>query len=597
MLSLKSKPFVYAIAAVLTTNAAWADEKSDLIQLKQEIAEEREELLELKNTAESLIDVFVQQGLLDKQKADALLRQAKTKAAQLQQEEPALATDKAHPNRIRVTHVPKFIKDEIRAEVVSDLTNKVTQQVKADAKTEHWGVPEALPGWLNKIRITADARLRLQEDSYGSGNSPYLNYLAINRDGGSLAAYNKNEQYLNTTQDRLRLRERFRLGLEMQITDEINSGLRLTTTNDFSPVSSNQTMGNTGQTYQVALDRAFIQYQAKDSWHKDWLTVTGGRMANPWLSTEMQFSPDLSFEGFTFMLSKHFNYNQPNVKQYRAPEANSRFGVHLGPQTPDSVFLTAGVFPLQEVNMSTADKWLFAGQVGMDWLVQDSSRLKLAAGYYDYQNVRAISNARDSFIYDWTAPQFMQKGNTLVPINRNDGFNSRCTSSQTFALGEGCLYGLASDFKIFNAVAVYDFAKFQPVHALFSIDYAYNLGYDAARIARDFPGYFTGSRGLDNKERTQAVQLRLDLGHSEIRRFNDWSAIIAYRYVQRDAVLDAFTDTIFHQGGTDAKGWMIGGSYGLAKNTWAMFRWFSTEAIDGPPLDIDTLALDLNIRL
>ncbi|KJV06497.1 hypothetical protein VZ94_10855 [Methylocucumis oryzae] len=567
------------------------------MQLKQAIAEEREDLLELKNTAESLIDVFVQQGLLDKQKADVLLRQAKTKSAQLQQEEPALATDKAHPNRIRVTHVPKFIKDEIRAEVVSDLTNKVTQQVKADAKTEHWGVPEALPGWLNKIRITADARLRLQEDSYGSGNSPYLDYLAINRDGGSLAAYNRNEQYLNTTQDRLRLRERFRLGLEMQITDEINSGFRLTTTNDFSPVSSNQTMGNTGQTYQVAVDRAFIQYQAKDSWHKDWLTVTGGRMANPWLSTEMQFSPDLSVEGFTFMLSKHFNYNQPNVKQYRAPEANSRFGVHLGPQTPDSVFLTAGVFPLQEVNLSTTDKWLFAGQVGMDWLVQDSSRLKLAASYYDYQNVRAIANARDSFTYDWTAPQFMQKGNTLVPINRNDGFNSRCTSSQTFALGEGCLYGLASDFKIFNAVAVYDFAKFQPVHALFSIDYAYNLGYDAGRIARDFPGYFTGSRGLDNKERTQAVQLRLDLGHSEIRRFNDWSAIIAYRYVQRDAVLDAFTDTIFHQGGTDAKGWMIGGSYGLAKNTWAMFRWFSTEAIDGPPLDIDTLALDLNIRL
>ncbi|MDP2903096.1 MAG: putative porin [Methylovulum sp.] len=82
-----------------------------------------------------------------------------------------------------------------------------------------------------------------------------------------------------------------------------------------------------------------------------------------------------------------------------------------------------------------------------------------------------------------------------------------------------------------------------------------------------------------------------------MKRFKDWSAIFAYRYIQRDAVLDAFTDTIFHQGGTDAKGWIIGGNYGLAKNTWLMFRWFSTESIDGPPLDIDTATLDLNMRL
>lgn len=115
----------------------------------------------------------------------------------------------------------------------------------------------------------------------------------------------------------------------------------------------------------------------------------------------------------------------------------------------------------------------------------------------------------------------------------------------------------------------------------------------ASRIERGFPGYL----GNDNKPKTDAFQIRLDVGDQEIRRFKDWSAILVYRYIQRDAVLDAFTDTIFHQGGTDAKGWMIGGNYGLAKNTWLMFRWFSTETIDGPPLDINTATMDLNVRL
>jgi hypothetical protein len=597
------------LAALLASSLiapVMADEKADLLKLKQDIAHEREELLNLKNTTVNLIDVFVQQGLLDKNKAASLMNAAKAKAAagvesghQPLAVETAAdtqnATDKGkNPKRIRVTYVPEFVKEEIRQEVMAGLQNKVVEQVKADAKQEQWGVPAALPTWLGRIKITADARLRMQDDVFGSTNSPndYLDYLSINREGGLLAAQHKNDQYLNTSHDRLRLRERFRLGLEAQITDGLKAGLRLSTTNQFSPVSSNQTLGNTGQSYEAAIDRAFIQYDFTDAQRNDWFSLYGGRIANPWLSTEMVYSPDLSFEGFAGTFRWHTNQNDPTVKNYRPAEANSRFGLQMGPQTPDSVFMTLGLFPLQEVNFSTTDKWLFGGQIGADWLVHNDSRLKVAAAYYDYQNTRARANARDSFTYDWTAPQFTQKGNTMVPINVNDGANSRCAGSQSLQ-GQGCLFGLASDFKIFNATVMYDFADFAPTHALVSLDYAKNLGYDANRIAREFLGF----PASNIKDRTNAFQVRLDLGHREIRRFKDWSTIVAYRYTQRDAVLDAFTDTIFHQGGTDAKGWMLGGSYGVAKNTWLMFRWFSTESIDGPPLDIDTAVLDFNVRL
>jgi hypothetical protein len=66
--------------------------------------------------------------------------------------------------------------------------------------------------------------------------------------------------------------------------------------------------------------------------------------------------------------------------------------------------------------------------------------------------------------------------------------------------------------------------------------------------------------------------------------------------LERDAVLDAFTDSDFNLGGTNAKGFVLGGSYGVEKNAWLTARWFSANEIDGPPLSIDTLFLDLNVR-
>jgi len=557
-----------------------------LLKLKEEIAQERAELTDLKNTTVNLIDVFVQQGLLDKNKAETLLKAAKQPAAG----QPAEAANK--PGRIRVTHVPEFVKEEIRQQVTADLQDKVTAQVKADAKKEQWGVPAALPAWLDRIKITGDARVRLHNDGFGNSNTKqsYLDYAAINRDKGQKTAFQNNEQYLNTTTDRFSFRERFRIGMEAKVSDGLKIASRLSTTNQFSPVSPNQVLGNTGQSFQVAFDRAFIEYDFTDHQHNDWLSLYAGRFANPWLSTEMQFAPELGFDGFAGSFRWHSNKHSAAVSQYHTVEPSSRFGLHMGPHSPDSVFLTMGVFPIQEVNFSTNDKWLFGGQLGVDWLVHDSSRLKLAAAFYDYENVRAQANGNDSFKYDWTAPQFIQKGNSMVPINVNNGINSRCTTDQSL-LGQGCLYGLASDFKIFNATAMFDYADFAPIHALLSVDFAKNLGYDAARISREFPDF------VGNRDRTNAYQVRLDLGNEEVRYLNNWSAIVAYRYVERDAVLDAFTDTIFHQGGTDTKGWMIGGSYGIAKNAWLLLRWYSTQSIDGPTLDIDTATLDFNVRL
>lgn len=73
---MMTKKTLAALLASSLVSPVWADEKEELLKLRQEIAGEREELLNLKNTAVNLIDVFVQQGLLDKQKADSLIKKS-----------------------------------------------------------------------------------------------------------------------------------------------------------------------------------------------------------------------------------------------------------------------------------------------------------------------------------------------------------------------------------------------------------------------------------------------------------------------------------------------------------------------------------------
>jgi hypothetical protein len=119
-------------------------------------------------------------------------------------------------------------------------------------------------------------------------------------------------------------------------------------------------------------------------------------------------------------------------------------------------------------------------------------------------------------------------------------------------------------------------------------NFSQNLGFDKNAIRQR-----TGET-IDAK--TKAYQVRLDIGHPEITKLGDWSTFFTYKYLERDSVMDAFTDSNFHLNGTDAKGWIVGAVYGVAKNTWLNARWLSSDAIDGPPLAIDVLLIDINAR-
>ena len=200
----------------------------------------------------------------------------------------------------------------------------------------------------------------------------------------------------------------------------------------------------------------------------------------------------------------------------------------------------------------------------------------MGLAYYPYTNIQGIPNPTlGSQVNDWTVPAFKQKGNTLFNIDADSNPSTN-------------LYALASQFQVLNLTAQLDLAHFDPYLVRLVADYANNLGFNQAEIL--------ARTGLDLQPRTQAYSLGFVVGKEALNNFGDWQAFFTYKYLQDNSVLDAFNDSDFHLGGTDAKGYIVGGSLALERRVYLRLRWLSAVEIDGPPLSIDVLQFDINAR-
>ena len=564
-------------------------------------ADEKEELLKLRNTTVNLIKQLVKQGVLTDKMAKEMIKQAETDAVKQvadakaaggkeaaagqeagagQGRGTAAGREAVPADEVRVAYVPDFVKDEIRQQVRSELREEVVGDVMQKAKNEHWGMPDALPEWTRRFKLSGDMRLREQSNFMAAYNQPfsYYNWQTINAQGNFNGANGLSgagaNAYQNTKLNRHVARERFRFGIDAEVANGVDAGIRLATGNTPNPVSTNQSLGNTGAQYQFAVDRAFLRYNAYDEKKFNWLTVIGGRTPNPFFTagSELVWDEDLSFEGAAATVRHRLTSNDMSDD--------------VGGKGP-AVFATAGIFPMQTSNLisglSNRDKWMMGGQAGLDWGFDNQDSLQIGGAYYDYQNIKALLNktgtsqcSQNTPDINQSVPQFMQGGNSLTSIcNSNDGL-------------AGGLVGLASDYKILDINMLYDMAIFSPIHVKFSADFAKNLGFNRKKILA-----YTGQ---DIAEETTAWQFKIDLGWTKLNTFGTWNVFTGYKYVERDAVLDAYTDSDFHNGGTNVKGWMLGGNYGLMKNVWLTGRWLSGDVITGPRYGLDVMQLDLNTR-
>ncbi|MCK9991216.1 MAG: hypothetical protein RugAbin2_02230 [Rugosibacter sp.] len=556
------------IAAMVATGSAHADD-------------ERASLEVLRQTTLNLINVLVDSGALTRDKADELVRKAEQDAAKK-------VAQKKPDTSVRVQYVPEVVKNEIR--------EQIKQEVLAQAKSERWAEPNAIPEWLDRITWEGDMRLRYQTDRFDKANATPFDFAfesysleaattGIDPSGGTstlfggtraadLSAVNSSGvPTANTLTDRDRFRLRARLGMLAKISDTWSGGLRLATGSSTDRVSTNQSLGQDFNKYTFLVDRAYIKFDPTE-----WLTVTGGRIPSPWFSTDLVWDEDLSFEGVAATLKPTFANNT------------------LKP------FLTVGAFPIKEENPPAANgRWLYGVQGGTQWNIRSDTRLKVGLAWYDYRDFEGQVESPDSLDpidgptfgkpivanygqYEYSR-NLRQKGNTLFRTNALGD------------TGKTSYWGLASKFRPINLTASLDLAQFDPVHVVLTGDWVKNTAFDRAEIFRRTEGRIDLTDGSD-----RGYQYKLTVGMPQVKNPRDWQVSASYRYLGSDAVVDAFTDSDFGLGGTNLKGYILGAQYGLDRNAVLNLRWLSADSIDSFTLNpahkfsVDVFQADVSVK-
>lgn len=208
--------------------------------------------------------------------------------------------------------------DELREEVDKDF-NKA------------YSVKSGMPEWVTSLKLNGDVRGRYENFS----------------DYGPLV-------------DRHRFRYRLRFGAIANLTDNLEVGLRLTSSEPASggvggdPISGNQTFQDNGSKKSVYIDLAYGKWSPE--YRHVGLSLTVGKMLNPFVFSDMVFDQDYTPEG----LAQEFRIKLPKDHTLR---------------------FIAGQFALDESSGSSNDPWLFGAQIRLDspWSEKIKTSLGVAA--------------------------------------------------------------------------------------------------------------------------------------------------------------------------------------------------------------------------
>jgi hypothetical protein len=262
-------------------------------------------------TREALLDVLVRKGILNAEEGLQLKAQAQKSYA---------------------------TKEDVAA---------VKEEVQAIVREDAGG--SALPKWLDGLTIKGDVRTRYEGYDY---------------DGKKTATGAEDPDKRQRNRGRIRAR----LGVEKKWSNGVQTGVRIATgktgslTND--PISTNQSFGDPDMANKALyLDQAYISYKPEAA---EWVTLTAGRIANPFVCTSMVWDGDLNFDGVAELLS------------YKASDDLRAFA-NLGQFVMKE---QAG----QHGGASGVDALLWCWQGGATYNFTDTLGTTLAVAYYDYQN-------------------------------------------------------------------------------------------------------------------------------------------------------------------------------------------------------------------
>lgn len=402
--------------------------------------------------------------------------------------------------------ISKLVEKKIlTAEEAQDVRNEMAKDAGTIAKAREADMKETASkmaggSWLNTVKWSGDLRLRHET------------------------------QLRDPSVTRHRERMRLRFGFKANPWDPLEIGVALGTGASGDPISNNQSFSNTFDKKAIFLDKAYMKYTP---WA--WASLTGGKMDNPFQTTDIAWDPDTTPEGA--------------VLQLKSPRAIPGMGWILGVRP----FATAGIFGLNEINGSKADPAMYAAQGGADIDLPWGWTFQPSVAYYDYANIKRQT------VTNVTSASAAAAGNT--------------TSSSAFSYD----YNILDVLGRLNLPSVLG----QPVTV---------VGDWVSNTAHSSP--LSDSGKIDNNG---AWQAGLEVG-KVTEKLGSWKATYYFKRIENDATFGPLTDSDFGGGGTNHFGHILGLQMGLNKWTSLALKYYRVDEIVGTQNRNNTVQADMNVK-
>ena len=358
------------------------------------------------------------------------------------------------------------------------ITHQEAEDVRADLMKEYTATPAGkinISTPVTEVRIYGDTRLRYEyreAQSHTNGND---------------------------TASASRFRYRLRLGMDVKLQDNWFLGVRLETNSGAR--STNVTMSQTGggQAFSKTNDTIYVGQLYIKNTPFPWMTLTGGRMPNPLVTTPMVWDPDINPDGFAQQFKYTFGpFNDggkaaPDGKGGPAAEPG-QFTLDVFANLAEMVYDTAAATNSPQNSFGTTsaknDSWLFAWQAGTRANFNKTTFLQVAPTFYLYSSTR---NA-----------EFIAPANTFTgaPGGNQTGIDH---------------------LEIFEIPVEFDWQMAGIPFRLFG-DFAYNLqGAARARAAQSLPVKSYPAAKVNGQD----IAWQAGLGINKIKKKGDWE-LLAY---------------------------------------------------------------------
>jgi hypothetical protein len=341
-----------------------------------------------------------------------------------------------------------------------------------------------------------------------------------------------------------RIRERFRLRIGPEITmGDFKVIAQFGTAQSTDGINGDQVSHN--QSFDNAFSqKEFFILQAYALWNPSFfkpLTLYGGKMRNPFYT---QYTNDLLFDA---------DLNPEGAAENLKFKITDAF----------TLFANFGQFVLDEDSADSNDQYLLAYQGGVEAKF-GINRLRLAAGLFDAVklNTGGISEA------------------TLQQFNSRAG---AATNASAYV----------NDYDVLQLTGLFETAVIG-IPLEFTADYVKNIT-GTQTCANNGNNVFGRCSGFVVEGQNKGYQVGVRLGRASKAR--TWEVAYYYKWLQADAVLSAFADSDFGEGGTNRRGNIVWVGYNFTDYLNFRVKFFNTKPLERSVCGTNTSCRDQIDRL